>query len=134
MNNYAGRSDKDDEIAAELEKAGIEVYRSELLKERSTKEVKTSVIGSLYGWSFERAWYYWVAKGPGIPPQYADNLHMYFGEVVRVDGHCGCPSPKEWYKGFAVSHYHIDTQEGLNALAETIRKVVSDCEENKNEI
>jgi adenosyl cobinamide kinase/adenosyl cobinamide phosphate guanylyltransferase len=40
-----------------------------------------------------------------------------------VDGHCGCPSPREWHHGFAVGLYHVDTQEALNALADTIRRV-----------
>lgn len=124
MNNYAGMSDKDDEIAAELAGAGIKVERYELL--RNSGEVKTSVIGSLHKWSFNRAWYYWVAKGPGIPPVYADKLHEKWGKDVRVDGHCGCPSPKEWFKGFAVGHYHVDTQAGLNALADVIRKIIAE--------
>jgi hypothetical protein len=124
MNNYAGMSDKDDEIATELEAAGIEVHKHEILRDRG--EVKTSVMGSLHRWCFRRAWYYWVADGPGIPPVYADELHEKHGKDVRVDGHCGCPSPKEWFNGFAVGMYHVDTQEGLNALADTIRRVVAE--------
>ena len=125
MDNYAGKSDKDDEIATELNLAGIEVHRYEMLRDRG--EVKTAVIGSLYGWSFSRAWYYWVAKGPGIPPAYADVLHKHYGEEVRVDGDCTCPSPKEMFKGFAVGHYHVDTQIGLKALADVIRKVIAEA-------
>lgn len=124
MNNYAGMSDKDDEIAAELEAAGIEVSKFEIFRDRG--EVKTSVMGSLHGWGFRRAWYYWVADGPGIPPVYANELHEKHGKDVRVDGHCGCPSPQEWFKGFAVGMYHVDTQEGLNALADVIRRVVAE--------
>ena len=126
MKNYAGMDDKDDEIQAELEQAGIKVYREAWLKDRD-REVKTSVIGTLHGWTFDRAWYYWVAEGPGIPPTYANKLHKKHGKEVRVDGHCGCPSPFQWNKGFAVGFYHVDTQEGLNALAETIRTVVDDA-------
>ena len=126
MKNYAGMDDKDDEIQAELEQAGINVYREDWLKNRG-HEVNTSVMGTLYKWKFERAWYYWVAEGPGIPPSYANELHKKHGKEVRVEGHCGCPSPLEWYEGFAVGSYHVDTQEGLNALAETIRRVVSDA-------
>ena len=124
MNNYAGMSDKDDEIAAELSLARIEVHRSEIF--RGQGEVKTAVMGSLYRWGFTRAWYYWVAKGPGIPPVYANELHRQHGKEVRVDGNCTCPSPKEWFKGFAVGHYHIDTQAGLNALADVIRKIIAE--------
>ena len=53
MENYAGKSDKDDEIAAELEIAKIEVSKSEFLRDQG--EVKTSVVGGLHGWSFRRA-------------------------------------------------------------------------------
>ena len=125
MKNYAGMSDKDEEIATELNLAGIEVHRSEIFRDQG--EVKTAVVGSLYRWGFTRAWYYWVAKGPGIPPAYANILHEHYGKEVRVDGHCGCPSPKEWFKGFAVGHYHVDTQIGLKALADTIRKVIMEA-------
>jgi len=129
MENYAGMSDKDDEIATELRTAGIEVLHHEF--SRDQEEVRTSVRGSLHGWFFVRAWYYWTARGPGIPPKYADELHERCGKEVRVDGHCGCPSPQEWFKGFAVGQYHVDSQEGLNALADTIRKVKSDAEFDK---
>ena len=122
MENYAGMSDKDTEIEAELVEAGINVSTYEFLRNRG--EVKTSVIGGLHGWDFERAWKYWIAKGPGIPCEVAEELHKTHGKVVRVAGHCMCPSPTEWYKGFGVGLYHVDTQEGLNALAETIRSVV----------
>ena len=125
MNNYAGMSDKDDEIAAELSGAGIEVHRHEMFRDQG--EVKTAVMGSLYRWSFRRAWYYWMAEGPGIPPMYANILHEKFGQEVRVDGNAGCPSPKKCLKGFAVGHYHIDTQAGLNALADIIRRIVSEA-------
>jgi hypothetical protein len=128
--NYAGPrcKEKDEEIEKELLDAGIEPNRSELWAKRE-REVETDVIGFLESWSFERAWYYWVASGPGIPPQYANPLHEKFGNDVRVAGHCGCPSPKEWFKGFAVGSYHVDTPEGLKALADTIKKIVEDAKE-----
>jgi hypothetical protein len=72
-----------------------------------------------------QSWRYWVAEGPGIPPDDAERLHARFGRVVRVDGHCGAPSPREWFGGFAVGLYHVDTQEGLGALAVTIREVAA---------
>jgi hypothetical protein len=131
MNNYAGMNDKDEEIAKELEIAGIEVTRMSEVWRNHHPEMRTIIIGELGPWTFQRAWYYWVATGPGIPPQYADKLHEKFGTQVRVDGHCMCPSPLEWFKGFAVGHYHVDTQEGLNALAETIRSVVKESEKRK---
>jgi hypothetical protein len=125
MKNYAGCADKDTEIAAELEAAGIEVNRLPESLRTTRGEVQTIVLGDLHGWSFQRAWYYWVCKGPGIEVETAERLHATHGLAVRVDGHCGCPSPREWFKGLACGHYHVDTQEGLNALAETIRGLVA---------
>lgn len=126
MNNYAGTTDKDVEIALELEKAGINVVKfPEFMRMRKTSEVHTIVLGDLHGWSFERAWYYWICKGPGIDVETAEKLHAKFGTEVRVAGHCGCPSPREWYGGLACGSYHVDTQEGLKALADTIKEVVN---------
>lgn len=108
---------------AELEAAGIHTYvlPSSLSPRRG--EVPTGVIGSLSKWMFERAWYYWRAEGPGIPPDVANFLHQQHGKDCRVAGHCGCPSPREWYSGFAVGNYHVDTPEALKALADVIRSI-----------
>lgn len=132
MKNFAGRNDADAEIEAELVAAGITVERlPEVLRERMG-EVKTIIVGWLHGWRFERSWRYWIAKGPGIPPIYAEDLHRSHGKEVRVDGNCTCPSPMEWLRGFAVGLYHVDSQEGLNALAQTIRRVVEDAAQNES--
>lgn len=122
--NKAGKhADTDDVLAAELEKAGITIERHEMF--RNQGEVSTAVVGTLHGWLFKRAWYYWTAEGPGIELAAAEALHEQHGNSVRVDGHCGCPSPREWFKGLACGNYHVDDQEGLNALAETIRSLVA---------
>lgn len=127
--NVAGMGKSDPEgvdaiLTAELEAAGIDVAcRPETLREDGG-EPKSIVLGELCGWGFYRAWYYWIAKGRrGIPPDDATTLHATHGKSVRVEGHCGCPSPLEYCHGFAVGSYHVDNQEGLNALAETIRAV-----------
>ena len=128
--NMAGHKNPDDILALELTTAGIKVERHEFLRVCSG-EVKTSVIGTLFGWSFGRAWYYWVCKGPGIDVETAERLHASHGKEVRVDGHCGCPSPRVWFKGLACGHYHVDSPEGLMALANTIKQLVerSNCQE-----
>jgi hypothetical protein len=87
------------------------------------REVPSLVIGNLSPWTFERAWHYWIAKGPGIPADVAEQLHRTLGRDVRVNGHCGCPSPLEQNHGFAVGLYHVDTPAGLKALADTIKRV-----------
>ncbi|KKM41892.1 hypothetical protein LCGC14_1563430 [marine sediment metagenome] len=123
MNNYAGRYDVDELIADELKLAGIKLERLPECLRGVNSEVKTIIIGILAGWGFHRAWVYWIAEGPGIQADIAEKLHNEYGEEVRVAGHCGCPSPLEWYKGFAVGLYHVDTQQGLNALANVLRDI-----------
>jgi hypothetical protein len=105
---------------AELQAAGIDVVKIGFLLKG---EVPSKAFGSLHGWDFDRAWYYWRAKGPGIPLEAAERLHATHGQQVRVDGHCGCPSPREWFHGFGCGSYHVDSPEGLKALADTIRSV-----------
>lgn len=104
----------------ELWAAGINVSRFGFLEKG---EVPSKSRGYLPFWSFKRRWYYWVAEGNGIPVELAERLHERFGREVRVAGHCGCPSPREWFKGFPVNSYHIDTPEGLRALADAIRSI-----------
>lgn len=125
--NYAGRSDIDDQLEAELNAAEISIVRLPELCRSNQGEVKSIIVGELHGWQFTRAWYYWSAKGPGLPLEYASALHVLFGQEVRVDGHCGCPSPLEYYKGLAVGHYHIDTPRGLLALSTALRACVNDA-------
>ncbi len=125
--NYAKRDDVDDKIIQELKQAGITYTKMPESLRKYHSEMRTVILGVLFDWSFSRNWNYWVAKGPGIPPEYANKLHEKYGKLVRVDGHCDCPSPFERFKGFAVSVYHVDTFSGLNALADTIRLVIEDA-------
>lgn len=87
------------------------------------REVPTGIIGFWHRWKFERAWYYYRAEGAGVPPDVAEEFHRVWGQQVRVAGHCECPSPLEWYEGFAVDNYHIDTQEGLNAFVTLLNSI-----------
>ncbi len=125
--NYAGRRDVDDALIRELNLAGIEHQKFPESYREHYGEVKTIIMGTLLGWSFQRAWRYWIANGPGIPLDAANALHLTFGKEVRVDGHCGAPSPLEHFHGLAVGSYHIDTQSGLKALADTIKQVVEEA-------
>jgi hypothetical protein len=121
--NLAGNTEADAQCAGELALAKIEVYPLPESTRESHPEMRTIIMGSLGNWSFKRAWRYWIATGAGIPPDIATELHEAHGKEVRVEGHCGCPSPLEWHKGFAVGMYHVDTQEGLNALSRVIRQI-----------
>lgn len=130
--NLARRDPTDAEVEAitatckaELEAAGITANVWSWFEPRG--EVPSKCVGTLSGWKFERAWYYWQASGDGIPPDIAERLHASHGRDVRVEGHCGCPSPLEWAHGFAIGSYHVDTPEGLKALADTLRSI---CDED----
>lgn len=128
MKNLAGAPEPggDETCRYELERAGIKV---EVLPGgiKLPGEVRVSTYGTLHGWMFERAWTYWVAKGPGLPLEYAMPLHDEHGMRVRVAGDAGAPSPIEWYKGTPVPDYHVDTNEGLKALADAIKKSVAEA-------
>jgi len=123
-NRAGNHPDNDAVLRAELEAAGIKVTEHEFLRDTS-REVKTAVIGTLHGWVFTREWYYWVCKGPGIEVAAAERLHAAHGQTVRVDGHCGCPSPREAFHGLACGLYHVDDAPGLKALADTIKELVA---------
>jgi len=123
VKNYAGannNSEVDAALAAELEAAGIEVGH---FNDNTQGEVKTKISGWLAPWRFERAWYYWVCIGPAIPIHIAEELHRTHGTVVRTDGFSGGEFPSERGGAFGVSCYHVDTLEGLIALADVIRKL-----------
>jgi len=122
MKNYAGVSTADEAIAKELEEAGINIIELQERFRENHPEMRTIIMGEFFGWQFRRQWYYWACIGPGIEIAAAEKLHEEFGNEVRVAGHCGCPSPREWFKGLACGNYHVDTQRGLNALAATIRQ------------
>ena len=118
--NMAGSQCNPEIIEKELQDAGIIVHKLPVLTRGD--EVDCGLIGVVEPWGFRRAWYYWVANGDGfgIPPKEAMELHEKFGQEVRVNGNCLCPPPN---KGFATSSYHVDTLEGLKALADLIKKL-----------
>jgi len=131
MKNLAGETKADLHILKELGEAGIEVVEGK----KSRGEVPHTLTGKLADWNFSRAWYYWVANAEeGLPLEVATELHNReyavkserqpetYGQVVRVAGHCGCPPPNEWANSAGkIDSYHVDSQEGLNALAGAIR-------------
>jgi len=114
--------DVDETIKKELQEAGIDIL-SFKVPESMRGEVPLTIWGESHKWIFKRAWYYYVAEGPGIPPDVAEEFHKEWGTQCRVDGHCGCPSPLEWNEGFATDHYHIDTQESMTAFVKLLAKV-----------
>jgi hypothetical protein len=97
MKNLAGNKDCDREIRRELERARIDIVEGQVTR----GEVPFTVTGSLAGWTFQRAWYYWVAKGQ-LPLEIAKQLYADpIGKTdVRVAGHCGCPPPEAPWIGY----------------------------------
>lgn len=112
----------DDVLRKELQEAGIEIHSLEFL--RGKGEVKTAIRGDLFGWDFERAWGYWIAKGPGIDADTAEMLYATHGNTVRINGDCTSPNPRVAVKGLGCGYYHVDDQDGLNALVRAIESVV----------
>lgn len=80
-------------ILHELARSGIKPLEIE----RTTGEVPYSFVGTLGDIRFTRAWRYWMVKCK-IPLAVAEALYadpVGKGDV-RVAGHAGAPSPKEW--------------------------------------
>lgn len=71
-----------------------------------------------------RAWYYWSAwLIKPLPLEAALSLHAAHGKFVRPDGHCQSPRPTT-----SVDNYHIDTQDGLNALVAAVKAEFGEIE------
>jgi hypothetical protein len=105
LKNLAGDQHCDREIRRELERARIEIVEGE----RTRSEVPYTVTGYLNGWTFRRAWYYWVAEGQ-LPLEAAQKLYAdpVGKSDVRVDGHCGCPPPEDpWVAYFDADGWRL---------------------------
>jgi len=105
-------------VAQELNEAGIITIPNIFNPDNS--KVRTTIIGSYYGWVFDREETCYVARGPAIPIDIAMGLHRIVGNELRVAGYPGHVSPIEYYGKFGVSSYDVDSQEALNALTKAI--------------
>jgi hypothetical protein len=124
--NLAGNKDCDRIIRDELEKARIEILEGP----RSTHEVAASLTGTLHGWYFRRAWYYWVAhatvQSAAVPIEVARSL--YADPIGRTDirsgGHCACPSPDEYGATYYDADGHILSSDPLGTQAVEYQRMV----------
>ncbi|KKM82800.1 hypothetical protein LCGC14_1315980, partial [marine sediment metagenome] len=96
MRNAAGDWNSYQYILQELAEAGITLV--DHLGTIPDPEIKTRYTGKLHGWTFMRAWYYWIARcendfEDGLEIKYAIPMHDLIGQEIRLAGHCGCPSP-----------------------------------------
>lgn len=144
MKNLVGVKRCDDHIKRELEKAGIAAVK---IEEKNKGEVSYTIVGRLGTWELRRAWCYWIAnsKKDIIPygnaadmhdkeypshmfePETRDSDANVYGDVIRAYGDGNATHPKD--NKFVMlangcSHYHIDTQEGLNEFARTVKKLL----------
>jgi hypothetical protein len=115
MINLAGVKNCDETIREELTRAGIDIV--DIPADERRGEVPASIMGELGKYKFKRAWYYWIVNGH-IPIEIADKLYEHpEGKIsIRVDGHCGCPNPREY------RHVWIDEQNNILHLREELHK------------
>ena len=60
-----------DLLISELKNAGIDYTYAHAPTNKENIPLKYShVVGNLCGWTFERSWHFWVAKGDNLPLEY----------------------------------------------------------------
>lgn len=92
-----------------------------MAKPEDTEQVTlVSMEGTLYGWRFCRAWYYWICSTSSgrfsIPKPEADAFNDEWGTEIRADGYAGGHTPFR-----DVSTYHVDTSRGLEVLLKLLK-------------
>lgn len=99
MRNLAGAHYCDDVIQEELSQAGVPIV--EVPRDDVHSEVPYTLEGRIRPFRFQRAWYYWVVKGPvsieAAREMYANPIGR---KDVRAGGDCTCPEPEtqaEWF-------------------------------------
>ena len=108
--------------AAKLAKMGIHI--GTVCEKSETEWINVyTVKAELYGWTFYRAWYYWVAeakgKGSAVPKTFAQKLNEDKNnrEEIRVEGYAGGQDVTK-----PVECYHVDTPRGLSELVKLLKK------------
>ncbi len=114
---------KKDSEAYKLAKNGIHIPS---ICEKSETEWTNgyTVKAELYGWTFYRAWYYWIAEAATKEFEIPKTLAQKFNKdennrkEIRVEGWAGGNDVKK-----PVSSYHVDTPRGLKELVMFLRKI-----------
>jgi hypothetical protein len=92
MKNLAGNKFCDTYITEELMLAKINLVRNDQIKFEYS-EVPYSVTGEMQGFTFHRAWNYWIINGY-MPLLKAQELYYLSKELqIRVNGDCSNPEP-----------------------------------------
>lgn len=110
---------KEGSRALEMARSGVYFNHDGIANDVETVH-RTTVIATVWGWRFRRAWYYWVCDANvvrAIPREDAVKLNARLGGQVRVDGYSGGNDVTG-----PVDLYHVDTVEGLKALLDLIKK------------
>lgn len=96
MKNLARHPEASAHTRDELLRHGVHLVGAE-----PAGEVGSSYAGELNGFTFVRAWRYWIVSGP-MPIERAQALYAdpVGASDVRVAGDCRCPPPEEWAKWF----------------------------------
>lgn len=117
----------DEQVRSELAQTIIEIHSYDMLRwidkgNNHFKEVPTAIMGTFNGWTFSRAWRYWIVEGSGLPLSFAMPLYLTHGQECRAFGDGEGRNPLLLARGQSVNFYHIDTQEALGELAKTIMR------------
>jgi hypothetical protein len=104
--------------------AGVYMPGSPAFNDPDNKEWASlyRVDAELYGWKFDRAWYYWIARTHEyseyvIPEDVAEELNQKFRRETRVQGFAGGQDVRG-----PVHSYHVDTTRGFEALMVLLEK------------
>jgi hypothetical protein len=116
--NLAGHPSCDRYTRRELELARIEIVEGQPAK----GEVETRLSGRLGAFTFRRAWYYWVVKGP-VPIAIAREIYAdpVGKEDIRAGGHCGRLPPDE----YGVQYFDVDGRQLYVDAAGSERRTIA---------
>jgi hypothetical protein len=111
---------QEDSKAAKLARAGISIPSANA--ESATEWIEVhKVEGKAFGWTFFRAWYYWVCEAKDsktvLPKTVAEKLNAEHFCDVRVGGFAGGQNVTG-----PVGSYHVDTPVGLAALVAVLKQ------------
>lgn len=111
---------KEGSKAEQLGRAGIYIPSAAAESETEWVEVH-QVKGKAFGWTFFRAWYYWVCEAEDsktvLPKTVAEKLNAEHRRDVRVTGYAGGQDVDG-----PVGLYHVDTPVGLAALVAVLQQ------------
>lgn len=122
MINLAGVRTCDLTIKDELERAEIEVVKTETVNCEVPYSLK-GILKTIYGnFEFKRAWSYWIVTGK-VPLEISKKIfaHPEGKKYVRIFGHCGCLDPMK----YRLTYF---SEDGIELIG---RKDYEECKKSK---